>query len=151
VPGFIYANKLAKTLVAVEEEGRIDLAYNIPTANVTVAPGPDWLPTLLGTVLAYGGRIGLLAFGLALGWALAVFDMRTRRRIDLAWLVLGMGFALRLAFFEQDLDNALLTLRGVILVILVWQLLRFAERALRPIPWSPRATSHSPDIRLRGS
>ena len=129
VPRFIYASKLDSGLAQLEEEGRIDFLYRIPT-DVTIPPGPDWLPRSLGTALAYGGRFGLLALALVLGWALAVFDMRTRRRITFAWVVLGMSFAQCLTFYERDLQNVLGTLRGAILVIAAWQLLRFAERAV---------------------
>lgn len=147
VPSFLYGSKLSQDVRYRDEEARIDSWYSIP-GSAAPPYGPDWLPTILGTLLAYLGPWWLLLAAAALGWALAIWDAKAHTEpVTFTRVVVGMGLAGCVLGYEGDLQNVVTRLRGVVLIWLCWRVATWFMRSRTSVQQTSQPALSAPDPR----
>lgn len=116
IPHAFYPAKLDRPLTQRQEEYFFDVHYGIPTSESTGIRGLDWLPTLLGSALAYSGPFGMIVFAAFAGFLLARIDRRLLERTSFTSLLVGLGIVAILVGYEGGFDSVALEARGVFVV-----------------------------------
>jgi hypothetical protein len=129
IPSFLFPGK---TDVPVEQ--RDEETYLI---NHFAIGYQDFIPGVLGTVVAYFGPWGLIIVALLLGAAMAATDKTVLRVASPTRLAFGSGVVAAVLLYEQGPPGLIINMRGaVVLTALVWLALRLRKRRAR----APRST-----------
>ncbi len=111
--------------------------YEISTATV------DYLPTIVGTTVAYFGPAPMLLLAVLIGAALAFID-RGLRRVTPVRTVMGMGALLVVLYYERDVSVIPVTMRGALtLAGAVWALHLVRRTTRQIVPVRPIGTRGS--------
>ena len=120
VPQAFNPRKLVAPLTQRNEEYYFDVHYGIPTTvSLNTRSGVDWLPTLFGSALAYGGPLGMILFAAFAGYLLALVDLRLHERLSFTSLLVGLGVVSIVVSYEVGFDGVAITARGVFVIWLV--------------------------------
>ncbi|WP_433553696.1 hypothetical protein ACQP08_11010 [Micromonospora zamorensis] len=134
VPSFLAPGKLGnRSLEQRSEESYIDSAHGL-------SQHVDWLPTMLGTVVAYYGPVGLLLIAVLLGVGVGAAELFALRSMSTARVVFVVGLGQCALLYGSGPQPVITTLRMVVVLALLmsavaWLRHRHAERAA---PFDPR-------------
>jgi hypothetical protein len=121
VPSFLNPTKVPLST----ERDRNEVAYASGQFGIFEEPG-SWLPTQLGTAVAYYGVVGLYLIVATLGMLLALVDRWLSRTVTPIRIVVAAGLlSTYVIYYEQPFVSAyLITDRGVIGILMVLGCLR---------------------------
>jgi hypothetical protein len=118
LPSFLFPGKNDAALEVRNEEVFIQRHFGFGSTR-------DFLPGVLGSVIAYYGELGMLIIAVLLGVLFAAIDVLIRRRRNPIALVFGCAVVLPSLMYEQGPPAFLVAARGaVVLAVLVWFCLR---------------------------
>ncbi|MFD2766141.1 hypothetical protein [Micromonospora eburnea] len=144
VPSFIDKGKLQRSLEVRNEESYLDMHFRLD-------PSIDYLPGMFGSMLGYYGVVGLMVLAILLGLGLAAIDRLVAASASAVRLLLGMGFVQCALSYETGPPTFITTLRGVVALIAVVLVVRWAGalvRRLRPeaagAAWRPETPRRGP-------
>jgi hypothetical protein len=109
-PRFLSVQKLA-----VSTEQRNEKAYL--NAHFALNANVDYLPTVLGASVAYGGIPTVIAMAMLCGLLLAFGDRWVTSGTSPARLILGLGLLRSVLLYEQGIEGFFVTFRGVAILI----------------------------------
>lgn len=138
VPSFIFTSKLSTDITK-----RSDEAFLIDRLQL---PFTDYLPTPLGGIVGYYGRLGLFLGVMILAIGLARVDTWMNRDSTPGRLVLGMSLMLCISFYERSFEAWIITARGTLLLLIAVKAVTAVRRTVRRAHWGlpvPAATARS--------
>jgi hypothetical protein len=122
LPSFLWPEKNTAPLEIRNEEVYLQRHFAIGSTK-------DFIPGMVGTLIGYYGRAGLMILLSLLGAAFAAVDISVRRRRTPVALALGSAMAYAALLYEQGPPGLVVSARGaVVLAGLTWLTLRLARR-----------------------
>jgi hypothetical protein len=123
IPSFINQGKLSTSLADRNEEIYINLRFGLDIYE-------DWLPGVLGTLVAYWGPVGLLILAMLLGVMYAAAE-RFIRKTSTPWrLVVALGLAQCALLYEVGPQVYFVQFRGAVTITVAVVLLRWVKPIL---------------------
>ncbi len=132
VPSFIYTEKYDLDPSMRNEEAYADQFYALD-GDV------DFVADFWNMVLAYSGALGLLFFGALLGWGFASLDNWLSTTMTVNGYLAGVALSMIPMNLELGVAGIPMTLRGLVALLVVANLLRVRKAAAEPGPrraWS---------------
>ncbi|MET7876535.1 hypothetical protein ABZS52_06305 [Micromonospora profundi] len=122
VPSFLSPQKLQnRSLEQRSEEAYIDSAHGL-------SQYVDWLPTILGSVVAYYGPVGLLLIALLLGLGFGAAEAFALRSMSTVRVVFAMGLGQCALQYGSGPQTVITTLRMVVVLVLLMAAVAWLRR-----------------------
>jgi len=123
IPQFLNPGKLDSAVESRSEKAFYVTRFGLPTHE-------DLLPGMLGPMVGYAGRYVFFALSFLLGAGMGALDRFLRTNTPVR-TVLALGVVNCIMYYERGLGGVAVTIRGILTIMLLMQVLRFAERAAR--------------------
>ncbi|WBB67079.1 hypothetical protein [Micromonospora sp. WMMD812] len=122
MPSVLNPDKVAsRSLEQRNEEAYIDAAFGL-------SQHVDWLPTILGTAVAYYGPVGLILFALLFGAAMAAAEVLALASLTTARVMFAIGLAHCALLYGSGPQVFVTTLRTVVALVLVLSAVAWLRR-----------------------
>lgn len=120
VPSAVFPAKLESDVTQRNEESFVKRRLGLPDV--------DFLPTPMGTGAASGSNVGIYLMAAFLGALLGLVDRKTRSNGTISMLF-SLGSITSIVAYEQGVEGALITIRGIAVVAILTVVVRVVRRA----------------------